>query len=144
MNVEELASGYLSFTGRPAATLSVSEYLEFVKVASSVSNIGTPITIAPICSDTVPNIVVNESKEALRSATTENLAEEKSIVPRASQEKTVQEDVSISAPVAPSVIKTYEAPKADQELELAVRRNNQTSPEDKKAKALALLKSVNG
>ena len=32
MNLDELLSGYLSLTGRPAATLSVSEYLEFVKV----------------------------------------------------------------------------------------------------------------
>lgn len=32
MNLDELLSGYLSLTGRPAATLSVCEYLEFVKV----------------------------------------------------------------------------------------------------------------
>lgn len=38
MTINELASGYLSLTGRPAATLSVCEYLEFVKLADGVSN----------------------------------------------------------------------------------------------------------
>lgn len=37
MTVNELASGYLSLTGRPAATLSVCEYLEFVKMAEERS-----------------------------------------------------------------------------------------------------------
>ena len=38
MTINELASGYLSLTGRPAATLSVSEYLEFVKIADGKKN----------------------------------------------------------------------------------------------------------
>ena len=38
MTINELASGYLSLTGRPAATLSVCEYLEFVKLADEIGN----------------------------------------------------------------------------------------------------------
>lgn len=38
MNLNELLSGYLSITGRPAATLSVCEYLEFVKLTDGIGN----------------------------------------------------------------------------------------------------------
>lgn len=41
MTINELASGYLSLTGRPAATLSVCEYLEFVKLADGMSNVSS-------------------------------------------------------------------------------------------------------
>lgn len=42
MNLNELLSGYLSFTGRPAATLTATEYIEFYKLSALTLNSNFP------------------------------------------------------------------------------------------------------
>lgn len=70
MTINELASGYLSLTGRPAATLSVCEYLEFVKLADGMSNVSSyqgKVMKDPVKEEPVVETILPDKKEDSKS-----------------------------------------------------------------------------
>ena len=133
MTVNELASGYLSFTGRPAATLSVSEYLEFFKIAGVVSNTGN----SPLF---VGTSFVGNSKEFDSAVSQKHSSKSQEEV----QEKVIEPQALISdlPDVSPSAVARTN-PTKERDPKSFPGKNKNTS-EDKKTKALALLQSVSG
>lgn len=123
MTINELASGYLSLTGRPAATLSVCEYLEFVKLADGMSNVSSyqgRIIEDSVKEEPVVETILPDKKEDSKSSIPSS--ELNTAIPM------VRDENPVSTPIVPTkVVSSNANPKQ------ASRRS-----------ALDLLKSVSG
>lgn len=135
MNLDELLSGYLSLTGRPAATLSVSEYLEFVKVTEergyhssyqgkSVNDVSKTESIS---TENIPNKKENYP------------AQKAYIEPKIHEEPIEEQDDKAYA--SSYQVRTEVKPHAPLNNSLPRTNTQQTS---KKTNVLAMLQSVSG
>lgn len=158
MNLNELLSGYLSFTGRPVATLTATEYIEFYKLSALALNSGssnvnveknTPVeNVAPEVS-----VPINTTTNA-----TDILSVDDHIVSNSVKEKAEsivdERDNTVAFPKGKEMSQEELKPtsKITESVSSRVPVNNQ-KPEtkDKKeitaeqqANALAILRSVSG
>lgn len=157
MNLNELLSGYLSFTGRPVATLTATEYIEFYKLSALALNSGssnvnveknTPVeNVAPEVSvpiNTTTNvtdilsvddhIVPNSVKERA-----ESIVNERNNTVAFSKEKEMPVEEIKATPKAADSSKHVSANSQKSQT-----KGKKEITEEQKANALAILRSISG
>lgn len=159
MNLNELLNGYLSFTGRPAATLTATEYIEFYKLSALTSNsnfsdsdvktekrnsvekvtseVSVPANTTPNAVDNPPtdNYMVSDSVEERA----ESVIDERNNTVAFSKEKELP--VEFKATSMPTESAAKHVPANNQKSET---KNKREITEEQRANALAILRSISG
>ena len=159
MNLNELLSGYLSFTGRPAATLTATEYIEFYKLSALTSNsnlsdsdvktekrnsVEKVISEVSVPANTTPNVVDNPP--------TDNYMVFDSVEERAKSVIDERDNTVAFSKEKEMPVKEFKATPKAADSSKHISANSQKSQtkgkkeitEDQKANALAILRSISG
>ena len=148
MNLNELLSGYLSFTGRPAATLTATEYIEFYKLfqltsGTSTNNLET-VSQKPFCQnvsakgqDKDDTVVDKKMYEKDTGIEVQNMGIQ-SISSFSEQENIGKEELTL--PVEKPVVREQLANDSQKQAQPVSQKPTQK----KQADALAILRSVSG
>lgn len=148
MTLDELLSGYLSFTGRPAATLTATEYIEFYKLNQLTSGTSTNGSETVSQKPFGKNIAYKEQNkddavvdmkmyEKDTGIDVQNMGIQ-SISPFSEQENIGKEDLIL--PVEGPVVKEQLVKDSQKQTQPVSQKPTQK----KQADALAILRSVSG
>lgn len=159
MNLNELLSGYLSFTGRPAATLTATEYIEFYKLSALTSNsnfsdsdVKTEKRIPAEKVTSEVSVPANTTPNVVDNPPTDNYMVSDSVEERAKSVIDERDNTVAFSKEKEMPVEEFKATPKAADSSKHISANSQKSQtkgkkeitEEQKANALAILRSISG